>query len=118
MMEVSKVTVETATQICDKHGPYEARVLLVRQAGVKYSSCPTCQAEFKKEMDELRAKREREQQAELKEEWRKRSHRQSRIPKRYLSSSFDSFKAETEPQKKVLSVCQDYVANWEAVREA
>jgi len=91
---------------CGVHGPYASYFSEKVTAG---SRCPVCALEDQREKDRL----EREEQAKGLAALRiERMLGGAMIPPRFKGKTFDSFTAEGDKQRKVLSVCQAYAENF------
>jgi len=85
---------------CDKHGPFTSRHICT----TIWSKCPICSAEMKAAEDadaEVRAKREQARRTE-------RMLGRAAIPERFVGRSFDNFKADTDGQRRALTIARDF----------
>ncbi|WP_237577304.1 MULTISPECIES: ATP-binding protein [Mycetohabitans] len=98
---------QTRTNVCDKHGEYEAKSFI----GQIWSKCPTCNAEVQtREKAEAEAKnREAKLQA-----WQKRIEGAG-IPERFQNRSLKSFVAEHPGQKRALAFATSYADGFDDV---
>lgn len=96
------------TRTCDTHGEYQS-VHYLRAKLDHWSGCPACAEE----------RVEAERHAEL--DAKRRAVREQRMakmlgyacmPPRFAGKSFDSYRAETDEQRRVLRICQDYADNF------
>lgn len=95
----------TRDSLCESHGPFASKGIRLPLKGREvWSPCPTCSAERdaaeRRQEQEARAGRERERLAEL--------LRASGIPARLQGSTFATYRAGTDGQKKALQVAMDY----------
>lgn len=88
------------TATCPEHGDYESRNI-IRSLWTK---CPACESERRAVEATEEARR-----AKLESE-RKHAARLhfARIPARFIGRTFDTFKAETDAQRRALAVARDY----------
>lgn len=104
----SQITSDSPTCEHGKHAKVD------NAGNIVWCSCGICQAEIEKK-EEARRKRERmvhgykDRMSELFE--------YKKIPKRFASKTFDNFSASSAEQKKILTICQKYVENFEQVME-
>lgn len=99
---------ETKTLHCDEHGDYEATAFdfFGRQ---RFSPCPDC----KRVADERRAAEEQEQAERERIGKIRLLIRRASIPPRFANRTFDNFRAETDGQRKTLTICRRYADNFE-----
>lgn len=97
----------TKTITCEKHGPYEAKMIMFGNHKMQSSQCPKCATEklAKQQQEEAR-------QAVAIEEARK--HRMaelfdSELPVRFQNVSFDNYQAKNKGQQKAKEICNRYV---------
>jgi DNA replication protein DnaC len=81
---------------CSVHGPYLATGVRVRQREI-WKPCPSCTSEQEEE-ERVQQERARVQAMQVR----------AGIPVRYVGSGFDSFRAETPAQEKVLRAARAY----------
>jgi DNA replication protein DnaC len=98
----------TRTDVCEKHGDYEARNFLKDI----WSKCPTC-ADEKKEEERLQQLAEQQERADR--AWRSRVNGAC-IPERFKDRTLDTYIAETEGQKHALEFAQQYANEFDLVR--
>lgn len=102
---VMKVT-HKERRVCETHGPYASVFAEKVPAG---SKCPACALEEQAEKDRI----ERDEQAKVFAAQRlERKLGGAMIPPRFKGKTFESFAADGDKQKKVLSVCQSYAINF------
>lgn len=104
---------QTTQGVCDKHGDFEGEswMALGRRLG---PHCPTCA----QDREDARVEKEKSE-----EEYRRASRlRQLKkladIPKRFEVSSFRTYRADTDRQRHVLAVCEDYASRFDEHAEA
>ncbi|TQE95906.1 MAG: AAA family ATPase [Spiribacter salinus] len=92
---------KTETRQCDKHGEFEAELFRIMD---KWHGglCPRCDEE------RVKAEAERKRREELAEKQRKveRLMGDSGIPRRFQDRTLDSYRAETEGQKRALQIAR------------
>lgn len=96
---------------CSRHGAYMAKgTRLIRRE--VWSGCPGCRE------DEEAAGREERRLAAQRAAAHEHEQRlnTAAVPARFIGRTLDNFKAETPEQTRALSICRDYVANWDNVR--
>jgi DNA replication protein DnaC len=85
---------------CPEHGGYESRNIL-RSV---WTRCPAC--------EELRRAGEAEEEARRQQRIAERRHadrlRGARIPARFIGRTFDNFRADSDGQKRALTVARDF----------
>ncbi len=96
----AKATAKVKTQNCPTHGDFESRNLF----RAVWSSCPACsaakdKAEAAEAAANARAERDRRQSVALSN---------AAIPARFIGRTFENFRAETEEQRRALTVARDY----------
>lgn len=91
---------ETKPAQCDEHGGYDS----VNYVGTRWSGCPKCASE-------LREAEDRKIKDAQRKERRETRMRHSGIDGRFAEATFDSFKAVTAAQQKVLESTRQFVDN-------
>ena len=95
--------------MCDKHGEYEQRVVVISFTGAPiYESCSKC-AEEEAARQEEEDKRAAEERAAREEERRLQDLEELGIRKRFYATTFDTFIPATPAERKVLEACRGYV---------
>lgn len=97
----------TEIRSCEKHGEYEARHLWKD----RFSSCPTCKAEF----EAAEAKEREEQARKAREASLIASIGRAGIPERFMGKSLTNYMAETEEQQRALDFAKAYASDLEKV---
>lgn len=92
------------TETCSEHGPFESRHLFSRI----WSKCPGCSAAKAAEDERLRA----EQAVRDAERRHMAALDQAAIPARFVSRTFEGFKADTPSKMHALTVCRDFAENF------
>lgn len=98
--------IKTRTERCSVHGEYTARNW-IRNV---WSQCPACTAEH--EARERARAEAQEREARL-AAWQKRIGGAG-IPERFQDRTLDNFKAETEAQRRALTIAQEYAESFDA----
>jgi len=101
--------VQTIDALCQQHGVYQSRVLVIGVSGDPIrSQCPTCSAERQAENE---ARRQREAQAERQ---RRIANLRSdaAIPARFAGKDFASYAARVPGQKMALGACKAFAEAW------
>lgn len=98
-----EVDTKTETRQCDKHGDYEAELFRMTERGPWLGGkCIECLEERRKwEEENERRNRESERRAKI-----ERLMGNSGIPRRFQDRTLDSYKAETEGQKRALQIAR------------
>lgn len=104
----SLMNAEQDTRTCERHGEYQSTHIQFGETD-QWSGCPAC-AEEKQQAEQaenLKAYRKEVTQRRL----------EARIgyaamPPRFANKHFDSYRAETDQQKKYLENCQQYAINF------
>ncbi|RUR52725.1 ATP-binding protein [Vreelandella populi] len=104
----SLMDAESATKVCDSHGDYQSMHIVFGKTDT-WSGCPEC-AEEKRQRDQVKEFEENRKIAAQK-------RLESRIgyaclPPRFAGKNFDSYRADTEQQKKYLENCKQYAENF------
>lgn len=92
--------------MCDKHGEYEAKMIMFGSKGIQSSQCPKCAA--------IRLEEERKAEAEKAKFLQDhRKHRMaelfdSELPARFKNVSFDTYHAQNKGQQKAKEICSRY----------
>jgi len=94
-------TGETRREQCSTHGEFEARHII----GQRFTGCPTCRdeqgAEHRRAMERQREVERQQALAQM--------VATSGLRGRFLESSFDTFNAATDAQRRALAVCRSFV---------
>lgn len=100
--------------ICDTHGPFTS-VHSFLGGKDRWSGCPTCAEEKAQQQqdEEFADMRRKAQQARM-----ERMLGYACLPPRFASKSFDTYRAETPEQERVLRICQEYANEFEANHRA
>lgn len=100
----SLMNAETAAAVCDSHGEYESRHILFGKTDT-WSGCPDCAEEKRmaEQVKELEANRKAAAQYRL-----EKRIGYAGMPPRFANKQFDSYRAETDQQKKYLENCEQY----------
>ncbi len=95
---------EQATHVCERHGEYSSMHIVFGDTD-KWSGCPHCSEEKRQieQVKELEAYRKEAAQYRL-----EKRIGYAGMPPRFANKSFESYRAETEQQKKYLENCQQY----------
>ena len=88
---------------CEKHGPYPATLLVAHPE--HWSTCPTCNAE-------LKAQKEREPEI-ARERALAKNLQEAGILRRFQDATFDTYRAQTEGQARILEAVRNYAAAFE-----
>jgi DNA replication protein DnaC len=95
---------EKATAVCEKHGEYESMHIVYGNTDT-WTGCRECSDE-KVQADQAR---EFEQNRKAAAQYRlEKRIGYAGMPPRFANKSFDSYRAETDQQKKYLENCQQY----------
>lgn len=98
--------IETEKRTCDTHGEYMAYgIQLFRK--VCWNRCPGCQAADVDLIEKAKAA----EQAKREQARYEFALKESGIPRRFIGSTFDNYRAETEPQKRAVEVCREFAAS-------
>lgn len=100
---------ETVPADCAKHGPYEAQTFTWPSGRRVVGQCPQCREEERAE----EVRRELAEKRQAKERRIARLIGRSGLPERYLSRTFDNYRAETEGQQRVLGIAKAYAERFE-----
>ena len=92
---------------CDKHGDFESRCII----GEIWSRCPACS---KEQVEREQAASEEKARIERLLAWQRRIGA-SGIPERFHDRSLENYDAQTAEQKRVLTFCQRYAADFDVV---
>lgn len=105
--------IRTETLTCDIHNvTYEAKT--VKLAGREITDlCPECQAEQEAKNEQARIAEQRAQAAQCLQRQVERRFHMSALPPRYLTRTFDNYRAETDGQMKALAVTKRYADNFD-----
>lgn len=104
----SVLNAATVNVICEKHGEYESRHILFGKTDT-WSGCPDCAEE--KRIEEQNKEFEANRKAAAQYRLEKRIGYVG-MPPRFANKNFDSYRAETDQQKKYLENCQQYAENF------
>ena len=98
----------TRQQVCDKHGEFESKgsEFVGRQV---WTSCPGCAKDRDAQAD---ADREAARQAALRASL-EASLAQTAIPARFVGRTLDSYRAETDGQRRALEICRSFVDSFD-----
>lgn len=99
---------EQATHVCERHGEYSSMHIVYGDTD-KWSGCPRCADEISmaKQAEEFEANRKAAAQYRL-----EKRIGYAAMPPRFANKNFDSYRAETDQQKKYLENCQQYAENF------
>ena len=101
---------KTEHRECEKHGRYEAGEMKIALIGKRmWSSCPECNKALIKE-------NERKEQAQRQTYFDKRL-KDAGVPPRYFSKTFETFKCQTEGQKKAYEECQRFANGFDELQK-
>lgn len=98
--------------VCPVHGEFEStgvRLMITKPPREIWSTCNACKAD--RERSEREA-REAERQAALKARI-EQSLAQTAIPARFIGKTLESYRAETDGQRKALEVCRAFADNFD-----
>jgi DNA replication protein DnaC len=102
------MTTTTEQRACARHGQYEASQIY----GSHWTGCPECQRERDEE-----DRRRLDESARREIVDRKRALLgESGIMGRYLEATFDSFKATTKEQRRILATCREFADTFDRER--
>lgn len=100
-------TPETYQGTCEHHGDFTGTLSVI--IGVTFrTGCPTC-AEIRKAKE---AQEEIDAQARQERERIQRKLGAAMIPHRFVSKTFADYRADSDGQKKALSICKEYADNF------
>lgn len=102
MQSVLNADIEKAT--CEKHGEYDSHHIVFGKMD-RWSGCPTCSEELRLEEQAREFEANRKAAAQYRLEKR---IGYAGMPPRFANKHFDSYRAETDQQKKYLENCQQY----------
>lgn len=100
---------EIRAKHCDRHGPYEARVLFRDHT----TRCPACDLEADQQAAEREAERQRKEQEERKAAALAYNLQHSGLVGRFKHASFDTFVAGTTDQRRILTECRSYAETFD-----
>lgn len=103
---LSSLGVEAKT--CETHGTFQAKGTRLGTREI-WTGCPGCAAQ---RAERERAERETLRQQALKVELEKQLT-QTAIPERFIGRTLDSYRAETDGQRKALEICRAYVEGFD-----
>jgi len=107
---------ETKQLDCEKHGPYESRLMGMG------NSRPAAWMPYEKCLDEKKAAELAIEQQQMREQYARdsleRKLGRASIPPRFAVKSFDDYKSDTKEQQRALRMCKDYADNFEQYRKA
>lgn len=95
----------TQPAACPRHGAFESRLIV----GRVWSKCPTCADEAAAEA----AEQDRRDRAAAAEARHQRMLADARIPAHFRGKTFDSFVAETDAQRHVVTTARDFAERFE-----
>lgn len=100
----------TKTAVCEKHGAYDQRVMVISFTGTPiYEGCPKCAEE-----DQARRQDEHKKAAEVmaagERDRQIRALENMGIRKRFYETTFNTFLPSSAAEKRVLDACRGYAA--------
>lgn len=95
---------ETATANCPRHGEYETRHILFGETD-HWTGCPACAEEKAQQQQAADLKA---YQAEVAQRRLEKLLGYACLPPRFAGKTFDTYRAETDQQRKYLDKCQEY----------
>lgn len=107
---------ETKQLNCDKHGPFESRLMgMGNSRPAAWMPCEKC-------MDEKKAAEQAIEQQNMREQYAKdsleRKLGRASIPPRFAVKTFNDYQVKTKEQQRALRMCKDYADNFEQYRKA
>lgn len=107
---------ETKQLGCEKHGPYESRLMgMGSSRPAAWMPCEKCMDEKRESDNAAYQQKIREQIATATLE---RKLGRACIPPRFAVKTFDDYQADTKEQQRALRMCKDYADNFEEYRKA
>ncbi|MDX1466237.1 MAG: ATP-binding protein [Halomonas sp.] len=102
--------VDTGPRTCDTHGEYTS-THIVRGELDHWSGCPTCAEEEsqRKVSAEMAENRRRAEQQRM-----ERMLGYACLPPRFATKAFDTYRADTPEQQRVLRICREYADGFQA----
>lgn len=104
---------ETIPQNCDRHGPYEARVLFRHPTRNHLTRCPACELESERLAAQRQAERESKEQEERKSAALAYNLQHSGLVGRFKHASFDNFVAVTKDQRRIVTDCRSFAETFD-----
>lgn len=104
MVDQLEIEGRSEIHICKDHGEYEVKVITLLGSERAIGSCEQCAAAEQAEKDAMAQRRAKAMAADL----AKRI-----LPARFHGSDFDSYKADTDGQRRALAICRRYADRWE-----
>jgi DNA replication protein DnaC len=98
---------------CPQHGDYESEGVRLSRGREVWKPCPGCSAD-QKLAEEDRRREERAARARAEYEQKVGA---AAIPPRFIGKTLESFRADSEAHRVVLSVARDYIDNFEQYRK-
>lgn len=118
LSELAGKALQGRAEVCEKHGPWESKLLYVSPSGKEYrTTCAGCAG------DNLKAAKVRRKAQEIADakalQQRMLEHRlcQTCVPARFQSRTFDSFVANTDPKRAALTAAKEFAAEFESRRK-
>lgn len=96
------------TQHCANHGSYVSKNII----GEIWTRCPKCEAEYE---EKLQAREAEERRIRWKQDWAQKLNAAC-IPERFQTKTLDSYKPESDPQKKAHRFSTRYAESFSATR--
>lgn len=97
-----------ATKACDTHGSFEAKGTRLGSRDI-WTGCPGCAADRE---ERERAERETQRQQAIRAKLEAQLV-QTAIPERFIGRTLDTYRAETDAQRKALEVCRAFADNFD-----
>jgi DNA replication protein DnaC len=110
-MEVSNSPEVVKT--CNKHGAYQARVILVAGKEIQLNRCPTCT----EELDRILAETAREEAEARRKAYAAELWNRSGIPPRYRTAAIEGYEVTCPSQQQALNRMRWFVDTWPERRE-
>lgn len=104
---------ETIPQNCERHGPYEARVLFRHHDRNHLTRCPACELEFERLAAERRAESERKEHEERKAAALAYNLQHSGRVGRFKDATFENFTAVTKDQRRIVTDCRSFAETFD-----
>jgi DNA replication protein DnaC len=104
---------DTYRDTCDQHGDFQGRINVILGREFK-TGCPECSKIRQAEQ----AAAEREAEDRESRERLERKLGKAMIPARFIGKTFADYRATTDRQRRALTTCQDYAANFAEHLEA
>ena len=106
IIDESPLISRTEPAICQIHGPYEKRIIVLGHKLVSETQCPACKKEAEKKLKDEKNRKEQEMRI-----IRRLGH--SRIPQFYTGATISNFEVKSHLERKNSNICTRYVNNWE-----